>query len=162
RILENNFTTICEEARAIPDDADIDYTQAVAPRRSWKRPWTLLQARPKPRSWTVYPFYHQGVAIDSVAARCPRTFQTLRSVPRACLDYPWGDFIFSATNPGAHLPPHCSIDNLRVRIHLALTAPKGCAIRVGDEIRSWQVGECLAFEDSFEHEVWNRSGARRV
>jgi hypothetical protein len=162
RILEDNFATILQEARAIPDDADIDYTQAVTAPRSWKRPWTLLQARPQPRSWTVYPFYHQGVAVDPVARQCPHTFEIVRTIPRACLDYPWGDVIFSATSPGAHLPPHCSIDNLRVRIHLGLTAPQGCAIRVGGETRSWEEGKCLVFEDSFEHEVWNRSDARRV
>ena len=31
--------------------------------------------------------------------------------------------------------------------------PPGVRIRVGDEIREWRAGECLVFDDSFEHEV---------
>jgi hypothetical protein len=86
----------------------------------------------------------------------------VKSLPGACLDYAWGDFVLSAMRPGAHLKPHCSIDDLRLRIHLGLAIPEGCSIRVANETRTWQEGRCLTFEDSFEHEVWNRSNARRV
>jgi aspartyl/asparaginyl beta-hydroxylase (cupin superfamily) len=27
---------------------------------------------------------------------------------------------------------------------------------------SWQEGKCLVFDDSFEHEVWNKSDSERV
>ena len=61
----------------------------------------------------------------------------------------------------SHLRPHCSVDNLRVRCHLALGVPFGCCIRVAQETRNWEDGSALLFEDSFEHEVWNRSDQRR-
>jgi aspartate beta-hydroxylase len=35
-------------------------------------------------------------------------------------------------------------------------------IRVGDEIRTWETGKCIVFDDSFEHEVWNRSKITRI
>jgi aspartate beta-hydroxylase len=40
-----------------------------------------------------------------------------------------------------------------LRCHLGLVVPPGVRIRVGDEVREWTAGECLIFDDSFEHEV---------
>ena len=51
-----------------------------------------------------------------------------------------------------------------LRCHLPLIVPAGnkCAIRVGDETREWKEGELMIFDDSFEHEAWNRSDEMRV
>jgi aspartyl/asparaginyl beta-hydroxylase (cupin superfamily) len=82
---------------------------------------------------------------------------------------------------GAHLLPHCGSTNARLTAHLPLIVPDGCEIRVGDEVRQYRegeprlpdgssarprsspralgsprVGELLIFDDSYEHEVWNR------
>jgi len=43
------------------------------------------------------------------------------------------------------------------RLHLGLTVPSSCRLRVGDEVRSWVEGECLIFDDTVEHEAWNES-----
>ncbi len=114
------------------------------------------------RLWAVYLLWHMGIELDTAPARCPRTCALLRALPRVCLDYPWGDALFSVQVADSHLRPHCSVDNLRLRLHLALQVPEGCAIRVGTQTRQWQPGRVLAFEDSFEHEVWNRGQARRA
>jgi aspartyl/asparaginyl beta-hydroxylase (cupin superfamily) len=46
---------------------------------------------------------------------------------------------------------------------LPLVVPPGCGIRVGDETREWREGELLIFDDSVEHEAWNRGeGVRTV
>ena len=37
-----------------------------------------------------------------------------------------------------------------------------CALRVGPETRSWQVGKTLVFCDATEHEAWNRGHQQRV
>jgi Aspartyl/Asparaginyl beta-hydroxylase len=162
RILESRFAQIREEASRLGADARIDYSAAARPWRSWTRPWTLLRPDPAPGTWTVYLLHHMGVNVEPVMGRCPRTLAIVDSLPGACTEYAWGDFIFSAMGPGAHLRPHCSIDNLRVRIHLGITIPGHCSMRVGTETRGWSEGKCLVFEDSFEHEVWNRSQSRRV
>lgn len=39
---------------------------------------------------------------------------------------------------------------------------KRCGIRVAKEKRQWKEGEFLAFDDSFEHEAWNKSSIVRV
>lgn len=47
-------------------------------------------------------------------------------------------------------------------MHLPLIIPEDCAIRVGNETRAWSEGECLIFDDSFQHEAWNRSNQSRA
>jgi len=43
-----------------------------------------------------------------------------------------------------------------------LIVPEACAIRVGGVEHAWQEGQCVTFDDTFEHEAWNRSGRTRV
>jgi aspartyl/asparaginyl beta-hydroxylase (cupin superfamily) len=33
---------------------------------------------------------------------------------------------------------------------------------VGTDVRSWEDGKCLIFDDSYEHEVWNTTSERRI
>jgi aspartate beta-hydroxylase len=64
---------------------------------------------------------------------------------------------------GTHIAAHCGPTNLRVRCHLGISVPAGdCAIRVGSETRRWAEGECLVFDDHFEHEAWNHTGQERI
>ena len=70
---------------------------------------------------------------------------------------------FSLLKPGAHIRPHFGVANTKVAVHLPLVIPEGdCAIRVGEETRQWTEGRCLIFDDSFEHEAWNRSDQLRI
>ena len=59
-------------------------------------------------------------------------------------------------------PLLAGVANSRLTVHLPLIVPAGCAIRVGDDIHEWREGELFAFDDSFEHEAWNRSSELRV
>jgi len=52
--------------------------------------------------------------------------------------------------------------NTRLICHVPLFAPQGCTLRVGNETREWRFGETLIFDDSFEHEAWNRTAETRV
>ena len=72
------------------------------------------------------------------------------------------EMFFSRLAPGTHIPPHCGAANNRLTVHLPLIVPPNCAIRVANEVLGWRVGELLAFDDSFEHEAWNRSDSERV
>jgi len=114
------------------------------------------------RMWAVRLLWYMGICLEPFEGGTAATFEVLRSMPRACLDYPWGDALFSVHASESHLRPHCSVDNLRVRCHLGITVPPGCEIRVGRSTRTWQQGRVLQFEDSFEHEVWNRGTERRA
>lgn len=40
--------------------------------------------------------------------------------------------------------------------------PKNCALNVGGELHAWQERRCVVFDDTFEHEAWNRSDETRM
>ncbi len=106
--------------------------------------------------WNAFYIRSSGMSFEENQASCPETAKIINSLPRI------GELaMFSALNPGAHIKAHCGRWNLRLTIHLGLIVPENCEFRVGSEIRSWQEGKCLIFDDSFEHEVWNKSGRTR-
>ena len=47
-------------------------------------------------------------------------------------------------------------------MHLPLVVPPGCGFQVGNETRSWTVGEAWVFDDTIEHEAWNDSDQVRT
>jgi len=65
--------------------------------------------------------------------------------------------LFSLLRPGAHITPHHGFTNARYICHLPLIVPEGCAMRVGSETRAWTEGRACVFDDSIEHEAWNRN-----
>ena len=64
--------------------------------------------------------------------------------------------------PGTHLLPHRGVTNARAVVHLPLIVPGDCALKVGGEIHVWQEGRLVAFDDTYEHEAWNRGSEVRV
>ena len=72
---------------------------------------------------------------------------------------------FSRLAATSHIKPHEGYAGYAghfLRAHLGLQVPPDCEIRVGDEIRGWTPGGLMVFDDSTEHEAWNRSDATRV
>jgi aspartyl/asparaginyl beta-hydroxylase (cupin superfamily) len=169
--LQSHFQTIQQEALALAAPHFLTYIpkafglkQKLA---SYLRALGLLANKANRAAlpnggWTLYTLYYMGIAMEAWLQQCPRTFQIINSLPRLCTAYPWGDALFSMLAPGAYLPPHCSVDSLRVRCHLGISIPEGCGIRVGEGSRQWQQGQCLLFEDGFQHEVWNHSTTNRL
>lgn len=145
RHLEGAFAEIARDYRSFED---ADFMHYVPPAME--------------RLWAVRLLWHMGICLEPFHGGSAATFDAVRRLPGACLDYPWGDALFSVHASEAHLKAHCSVDNLRVRCHLGIAVPPGCEIRVGHARRSWQEGRVLQFEDSFEHEVWNRGAQRRA
>jgi aspartyl/asparaginyl beta-hydroxylase (cupin superfamily) len=160
--LERAWTTIRDEALALDEAHELDYTMTLKPLARASRAGDEHTRNASPGAWTVYPFWHMGVNVESITRRCPRTMALIESLPGLCVDYPWGDALFSVQGPQSSLHPHCSVDNLRLRCHLGIRIPDGTGIRVATQTRTWTEGRCLLFEDSYEHEVWNRSHERRI
>jgi aspartate beta-hydroxylase len=106
--------------------------------------------------WNVFYFHFEQRRYEANCARCPETARLLDAIPRRT-----GLAAFSALAPGTHIAPHCGPFNITLRCHLGLVVPQGCSMRVGDEVREWQEGKCVLFDDTFEHEVWNRSAETR-
>jgi hypothetical protein len=106
--------------------------------------------------WNVFYVVLGCREVPGVAAVCPKTARTLRSLPNLGMAG-----MFSALTPGTHLWAHCGPTNAVISLSMGLIVPEGCVIRVGPEERTWREGECLVFDDTYEHEVWNRGAATR-
>lgn len=123
------------------------------------REWSALNQSPQ---WSAFQLLKGGKPVEPNAARCPATLQTLRGLPLAQIPEHAPEAFFSVLRPGTHIPPHYGLGNYKLAVHLPLIVPPDCAIRVGNETRGWTEGQCLIFDDSFQHEAWNRSDRLRA
>ncbi|MCS6960230.1 MAG: aspartyl/asparaginyl beta-hydroxylase domain-containing protein [Pseudanabaenaceae cyanobacterium SKYGB_i_bin29] len=106
--------------------------------------------------WAVFGLIAFGVEIAGNTQLCPQTTALVREIPGLVTAG------FSALRPGTHIAPHTGYADGVLRCHLGLVGCAGCSIRVGEEIRTWQEGKCLVFDDTTEHEVWHRGQETRI
>jgi hypothetical protein len=112
--------------------------------------------------WGALHLWKDGIRNAEACARAPQTAAVVEALPLSDLPGRTPTVFFSLLRPGAHLPAHTGVSNVRTIIHLPLIVPPGCAFRVGGETREWKVGEAWAFDDTIEHEAWNRSDRLRA
>lgn len=115
-----------------------------------------------PPSWNGYYFYRHGERRADNCAACPVTAAALEKLPLARIREHGPEVLYSVFTPGTHLLPHRGVTNTRLVSHLPLLVPEDCAINVGGELHHWQEGRVVVFDDTFEHEAWNRSKKTRV
>jgi len=114
-------------------------------------------------TWDAIFFYRHGERFHDNSARCPVTAEALEQLPRVAIRDHGPEILFSLLRPGAHILPHRGVTNARVVAHLPLVVPRDCALHViGEAPHAWREGEVMVFDDTFEHEAWNRSGELRV
>jgi ornithine lipid ester-linked acyl 2-hydroxylase len=138
--LETNWSKIQTELTALKGEHFVDWSERYLYKEGWQ----------------TFGLYAFGVKIDKNCRLCPETTRLLEQIP---------DLLtagFSALAPGTHIAPHTGYPDGVLRCHLGLVIPDNCAIRVGDTTRSWQEGKCLIFDDTWEHEAWNKSERTRV
>lgn len=112
--------------------------------------------------WTGYYFYRHGVRRDDNCAACPVTSAALEQLPLCRVEAHGPEVLFSVFTPGTHLLPHRGVTNTRVVGHLPLIVPPDCALNVSGEVHAWRQGRAVVFDDTYEHEAWNRSAETRV
>lgn len=127
--------------------------------------------------WDVFGFYAFGERDDAHCALCPETTKLVETIPRLVTAG------FSSLKPGTVIKPHVgyaysrgadgtpvtdrTLNSRVLRGHLGLMVPStltriGCAIVVGDELRNWEEGRCIVFDDTVVHAAWNRGRSTRV
>jgi aspartate beta-hydroxylase len=121
-----------------------------------------LRGLDQPPSWNGYYFFRHGERRADNCAACPATAAALDALPLARVRGHGPEVLFSVFSPGTHLLPHCGVTNTRVTSHLPLLIPEDCALRVGGEEHHWREGEVVVFDDTYDHEAWNRSSRTRV
>jgi ornithine lipid ester-linked acyl 2-hydroxylase len=149
--LEAGWRTIRAELDALmPNRYQIPNFQDVSPEQA-----SLTEGD----EWKTFFFYVYGCNIERNCARCPQTTRRLRCIPGM------KTAMFSILAAGKHIPEHRGLYNGVLRYHLGLIIPEpqtSCRIRVRNEVRSWEEGKSLIFDDSHPHEVWNDSDSCRV
>ena len=116
----------------------------------------------KSRRWSAYFLWNQGVAQPAHLARCPRTVRALQGAPRCEVAGHAPTTFFSVLDAVTHIPAHTGVTNTRLTVHLPLIVPPDCSFRVGSETREWIPGKAWVFDDTIEHEAWNRSDSPRA
>ena len=106
--------------------------------------------------WKIYGLVALNKPIAGHAENCPKTTEILSSIPGVTLAG------FSRKAPGTIIKPHVGWAKSVYRLHLGLVVPQECAIRVEKDTRRWEEGQCLIFDDTVEHEAWNKSNGVRI
>ncbi len=91
--------------------------------------------------------------------RTPVTSQLLDQCPSIQLA------MFSILEPNAIITPHRGIYNGVLRVHLGLSCPtqeEGCVLTINGTPYGWQDGKCLVWDDTYVHEVVNKSKKDRI
>ncbi|MGH8243607.1 MAG: aspartyl/asparaginyl beta-hydroxylase domain-containing protein [Steroidobacteraceae bacterium] len=113
-------------------------------------------------AWQGFYFYRHGLRREENHALCPRTSAALAALPLVHIRGNAPEVMFSVLTPGTHILPHRGVTNTRVVCHLPLVVPEGCALIVGGERHEWREGVAVLFDDTYEHEAWNRGSETRV
>ncbi|MDE3069203.1 MAG: aspartyl/asparaginyl beta-hydroxylase domain-containing protein [Acidobacteriota bacterium] len=109
--------------------------------------------------WKTLFLYGYGFKTDLGTQLCPRTTELVEQIPGMVTA------MFSILSPRKHIPAHRGPYKGVLRYHLGLIVParwEDCRIRVGSELRAWEAGRSMVFDDTFEHEVFNETDELRA
>jgi aspartate beta-hydroxylase len=114
-------------------------------------------------AWDAFFFYRHGKRFDDNHLRCPNTSRLLESIELCRIRDQAPEICFSVLAAGSHIVAHYGVTNARAVVHLPLIVPPDCALNIVDgPTHHWKEGEPMMFDDTFQHEAWNRSNQTRV
>lgn len=109
--------------------------------------------------WQAHFLMDRGRPLPAGRETCPRTLALLEGIDGVESAY------FSVMGPGTELAPHSGVNKSILRVHLTLRTPEpigAAALRVGDTLVHHRPGVAFVFDDTVEHEAWNRGATERV
>lgn len=110
-------------------------------------------------NWRTFFLKGFGYEAEQSWKRCPETMKILGKIPNLRTAF------FSILGPNYHIPHHRGVTKGLIRCHLGLIVPDQrdqCVMRVDDQICQWEEGRCFVFDDTYDHEVWNKTDQERV
>ena len=114
------------------------------------------------RDWRMLLLKAYGIGLPDNLRRCPVTAALLERTPEVI------SCAFSFLAPGKHIPVHRGPFRGILRFHLMLSMPNGadgqpaCVMEIDGVPYRLAEGASLLWDDTFPHEVWNRSDQVRV
>jgi aspartate beta-hydroxylase len=160
--LEKHTDTIREELRGVLDQPFGMEPFLGTNDNKLLKAQSLLDGTRGEAQWNSFFFHRHGEVFRQNAQRCPLTTEILDSLPLVHIRDHAPEVLFSILTPGSHILKHHGVTNSRLVTHLPLIIPEDCAISVGGVEHAWQEGCCVTFDDTFEHEAWNRSDKVRA
>ena len=110
-------------------------------------------------AWSTRNLRYLGASIGDHRRRWPATARVVDALADVST---LGLVYFCALEPGTVLAPHGRHTNAVLRLQLNLRGDGPCALRVGGEERPYVAGDCLAVDDSFVTDEWNRGTETRL
>lgn len=154
RTLDQNFSIIRSELDAVlAEKTVIPRYHEITARE------TYISGTIDPdKNWRVFMLQTPLGVPRKNQIKCPRTTELTGRIPGIVQAF------FSILDPGKSIPAHCGIYLGYLRYHLALRVPENNppTMRVKDTIHRWEEGKSIVFDDSLEHEVYNKSDQTRV
>ena len=111
--------------------------------------------------WGEINIIRQSVPQPKIVEMLPVTSRVVLSIPDAVTMIHGGSKV-SVIDGGSLVRPHTGCCNSRLRVHFGITIPDNCGIIVDGEARTWTEGQCMVFDDSFVHSVWQNSTQVRI
>jgi aspartate beta-hydroxylase len=114
------------------------------------------------RDWRMFIMKAYGVTVEENLARCPTVAGLLAQAPEAV------SCVLSFLAPGKHIPQHRGPFRGILRYHLMLSMPydaqgvPACELNIDGVPYRLNEGDCLLWDDTYPHEVWNRSEQVRI
>eukprot|EP00929_Paragymnodinium_shiwhaense_P080938 TRINITY_DN42251_c0_g1_i1.p1 TRINITY_DN42251_c0_g1~~TRINITY_DN42251_c0_g1_i1.p1 ORF type:complete len:409 (+),score=77.82 TRINITY_DN42251_c0_g1_i1:74-1300(+) len=116
-------------------------------------------------AWDMLQLYCNKIWQPEACELAPRTSKLLREhLPSAGIPYVHYNteeavFLYLAPKTVVHL--HNGGSNVPINLSFGLTGSQGNSLEVGGEVRPFQDGVVNAFDDSFDHRVWNDGDKHR-
>lgn len=109
--------------------------------------------------WKSFFLYGYGVKVPENCARMPKTAELISRIPDL------NSAFFSVLEPDAVIPPHYGVTKGLITCHLGISVPRNaddCWIRVAGQKLVWHNGQCLLFDDTYQHDVHNNTSDTRI
>jgi beta-hydroxylase len=138
--VKDGFETILEE-----------YNSVTASPQQW------MESYLHNGKWDVIGFKYEGKEIEETKKLFPKTnqiFESLKDRLHTCG--------FSIMRAGCEIYEHTNDNHDILRCHLCLITNPNCALVVNDEVKKWEVGELLLFDDTNRHYAYNRGITDRI
>jgi aspartyl/asparaginyl beta-hydroxylase (cupin superfamily) len=154
RILDRGYPVIREEMEGV-----LHYKERIPRYHDLDQAESYIAGSGDPdKNWRVFMLWSMAGTPAANQARCPRTTALLRKIPHLYQAF------FSILDPGKSIPAHSGDYLGYLRYHLGLRVPAvdPPSMRVKDQWHTWEAGRSILFDDSWNHEVVNRSNDMRV
>ncbi len=152
-ILEESFHDIKAEYENVNEHFEIPAYHEVE-----QREYAISGKIDQNLKWKVFLLYYSGETPDLAKELCPKTCALLEGIPNIYKAF------FSVLEPGKSIPAHNGPYRGYLRYHLGIKVPKESppSMRLKDQIYHWKEKEGLLFDDTWNHEVMNKSNQERV